>query len=281
AASLKLPRLDAIGGSAAGIYVDNVVRVASLFRRVRDEDYDQVRRLFLRIADEVGVPFEVANDGDVTALAGSMSLEDNGVLGIALGSSEACGYVDGEGYLTGWLNELAFAPVDYNPEAVVDAWSGDVGCGAQYFSQQAVFRMAAKAGIFLPADMAPAERLKFVQEKLESGHKGARRIWESIGVYMGYSLAHYADFYDIKHFLLLGRCTSGRGGEIILEKAREVIEAEFPELAEKIAMQLPDEKNRRVGQAIAAASLPDINIKGSGTFRALNVPLPFNEGDNP
>jgi len=279
AASLKLPRLDAIGGSVAGIYVDNTVRIASLFRRVRDADYPRVRELFLRIADEVGVPFEVANDGDVTALAGSMSLKDNGVLGIALGSSEACGYVDLEGHITGWLNELAFAPVDYSLQAVEDEWSGDFGCGAQYLSQQAVFRLAPKAGISVPEDLSPAERLKFVQGKLESGHKGARRIWESIGVYLGYTAAQYADFYDIKHFLILGRCTSGRGGEIILDKAREVMASEFPELAEKIALQLPDEKSRRVGQSIAAASLPE--KKGTGTFRALNVPVPFTEGENP
>jgi len=257
-AALKLPRLDAIGGSAAGIYVDNTVRVASIFRRVRDTDYPRVRDLFLRIGDEIGAPFEVANDGDVTALAGSMSLEDNGVLGIALGSSEACGYVNLEGYITGWLNELAFAPVDYSPKAVADEWSGDTGCGAQYFSQQAVFRLAPKAGISMPEDLNPADRLKFVQDKLESGHKGAHRIWESIGVYLGYSAAHYADFYDIKHLLILGRCTSGRGGEIILSMALEVMTAEFPKLAEKITLHLPDEKSRRVGQSIAAASLPEI-----------------------
>ena len=131
----------------------------------------------------------------------------------------------------------------------------------------------------MPEDLSPAERLKFVQDKLESGHKGARRIWESIGVYLGYTAAHYADFYDIKHFLILGRCTSGRGGEIILAKAREVMASEFPELAEKIELQLPDEKSRRVGQSIAAASLPE--TKGTGTFRALNVPVPFTEGENP
>ncbi len=304
-ASLKLPRLDAIGGSAAGIYVDNVVRVASLFRRVRDEDYPRARELFLRIADEVGVPFEVANDGDVTALAGSMSLEDNGVLGIALGSSEACGYVDVNGSITGWLNELAFAPVDYQPEGVVDEWSGDMGCGAQYFSQQAVFRLAPKAGILLPADMPPAERLQFVQDELESGHKGARRIWESIGVYLGYTLAHYADFYDIRHFLILGRCTSGRGGEIILDMARQVVTEEFPELGEKVTLQLPDEKSRRVGQAIAAASLPALQekrgqvqlnaelmgeLKGTGPINnaenikigpvPISSPDPVNKGDN-
>ena len=254
----KLPRLDAIGGSAAGVYVDNSVRVASLFRGVPDEKYGAVRELFLRIGDEIGVPLEVANDGDVTALAGSMSLEDNGVLGIAMGSSEAAGYVNLDGHLTGWLNELAFAPVDYSPEAVEDEWSGDRGVGAQYFSQQAVFRLALRAGIVIPDDMTPAEKLKSVQERLERGDEKAERIWRTIGVYLGYATAHYADFYDIRHLLILGRCTSGRGGHIILDAAQQVLAAEFSELAGRLEMQLPDEQSRRVGQAVAAASLPEI-----------------------
>jgi predicted NBD/HSP70 family sugar kinase len=255
-AAAKMPRVDAIGGSSAGVYIDNKVRVASLFRGVPKERYDQIRNLFLRIAQEMGVPLEMANDGDVTALAGSMSLEANGVLGIAMGSSEASGYVNLEGNITGWLNELAFAPVDYAPAGAVDEWSGDRGVGAVYFSQQCVFRLAPRAGIAIPDDLIPAAKLKYVQEKLEGGHEGAARIWESIGIYLGYGIAHYAEFYDLEHVLVLGRCTSGKGGELIVERARAVLEAEFPALAARINMQLPDEKSRRVGQSIAAASLP-------------------------
>lgn len=258
AAAAKLPRVDAIGGSSAGIYVDNKVRVASLFRAVPKERYDEIRTLFLRIRDEMGAPLEMVNDGDVTALAGAMSLEDNGVLGIALGSSQAAGYVALDGTITGWLNELAFAPVDYNPEASVDEWSGDRGVGATYFSQQCVFRLAPQAGIMLPENIPPAAKLKFVQEKLEAGHAGARQIWETMGVYMGYAIAHYADFYNLRHVLILGRCTSGSGGQLILDGANMVLNAEFPELAPRIHIQLPDEKSRRVGQSIAAASLPAV-----------------------
>jgi predicted NBD/HSP70 family sugar kinase len=258
AAAAKMPRVDAIGGSAAGIYIDNRVRIASLFRGVPANKYDQVRNLFLRIRDEMGVPLEIVNDGDVTALAGSMSLEDNGVLGIAMGSSEAGGYVNLEGNITGWLNELAFAPVDYSPRAPVDEWSGDHGVGSQYFSQQCVFRLAPKAGITLPEDVPDAEKLAYVQELLEASHEGAKKIWQTIGCYLGYSIAHYADFYDLKHVLVLGRCTSGVGGKVILEGARDVLSKDFPDLEEKVNIQLPDEKSRRVGQAIAAASLPAI-----------------------
>lgn len=255
-AASKMPRVDAIGGSAAGVYVNNRAMVASLFRGIPPERFDEIRSMFLRIREELGVPLEIVNDGEVTALAGSMSLEDNAILGIALGSSEAAGYVTSRGNITGWLNELAFAPVDYRPDAPIDEWSGDRGCGALYFSQQGVFRLAPQAGIELPGHVTDAAKLEAVQEKLEAGHVGARQIWQSLGYYLGYGIAHYADFYELKHVLILGRCTSGQGGSLLLEGANEVLRVEFPELAAKINLQLPDEKSRRVGQSIAAASLP-------------------------
>jgi predicted NBD/HSP70 family sugar kinase len=257
-AAAKMPHLDAIGGSSAGIYIENRPMVASLFRAIPPERYGEIKSLFQRIQKEFGVPLEVINDGDVTALAGAMSLEDNGVLGLAMGSSEATGYVNAEGRIMGWLNEMAFAPIDYNPSAAMDEWSGDIGVGASYFSQQCVFRLAPKAGIEIPGDITDAEQLKIVQGKLEARHEGATQIWQSMGIYLGYGLAHYAAFYDIKHLLILGRCTSGRGGDLLLEGARQVLEGEFPELAARLHVQLPDEKSRRVGQSIAAASLPAI-----------------------
>ena len=256
----KMPRVDAIGGSSAGIYVDNRPMVASLFRGIPQERFGEIRNMFLRIRDEMGVPLEVINDGDVTALAGSMSIEDNGILGIALGSSEAAGYVNMEGRIVGWLNELAFAPIDYSPNAPVEEWSGHKGCGASYFSQQCVFRLAPKAGIDIPTDLTDAEKLKFVQSKLEASDEGALKIWQSMGVYLGYGIAHYADFYDMKHVLILGRCTSGRGGDLLVEGAKKVFDVEFPELLKRIELHLPDEKIRRVGQSVAAASLPAVQV---------------------
>ena len=255
-ATSKMPRVDAIGGSSAGIYIDNRPMVASLFRGIPPEKFGQIQNMFLRIRDELGVPLEVINDGDVTALAGSMSIGENGILGIALGSSEAVGYVSIDGHIMGWLNELCFAPVDYSPKAPVDEWSGDQGCGSSYFSQQCVFRLAPAAGIEIPAGVTDAEKLKFVQGLFEAGHAGALKIWQSMGIYLGYGIAQYADFYDIKHVLILGRCTSGQGGSLLLEGVRKVFEAEFPELVAKIELHLPDEKIRRVGQSVAAASLP-------------------------
>jgi predicted NBD/HSP70 family sugar kinase len=260
-AAREMPRVDAVGGSSAGIVVDNQVRVASLFRAVPPEKRGEMREIFTKIQRELRVPLEVVNDGEVTALAASMTLGVNGVLGVALGSSQAAGYVKADGNITSWLNELAFAPVDYGPSAAVDEWSGDRGCGAQYFSQQCVFRLAPLAGIDLP-EATPAAQLEAVQEKLESGHSGARQIWESIAVYLGYAIAHYATFYDLKHVLILGRCTSGIGGRIIIDGAHRVLKAEFPELVDRIQLHLPDESSRRVGQSIAAASLPMIVKNG-------------------
>jgi predicted NBD/HSP70 family sugar kinase len=255
-AASHLPRVDAIGGSSAGVIVNNRFMVASLLRSVSADKYGDARNLFVRLQREWNIPLEVANDGDVTALAGAMSLGENGVLGIALGSSEAVGYIDPQGRITGWLNELAFAPVDMNEAAPPDEWSGDRGVGALYFSQQAVNKLLPAAGIAVPAAMGLPERLKEVQQLMNAGDERARRIYETIGTYLGYSAAHYADFYNFRHLLILGRVTTGAGGDIILSRAGEVTAAAFPELAARINMQLPDEKSRRVGQAVAAASLP-------------------------
>lgn len=259
-AAAHLPRVDAIGGSAAGIYINNSVRVASLFRGVPKNLFEsRVRGLFLELRKSWGnIPFEVINDGEVTALAGSMALSVNCVLGIAMGSSLAGGYVDNNGHYPGWLDELAFAPVDYNPAAPVDEWSGDRGVGSQYFSQVAVARLGRKAGIPLSAKATLPEQLKDVQALMQKGDERARKIFETIGVYFGYTVAHYADFYDMAHLLMLGRVTSGEGGDVVLKTAREVLRQEFPEVAARVQLVVPDEASRRVGQAIAAASLPEL-----------------------
>jgi predicted NBD/HSP70 family sugar kinase len=256
-AAARMPRVDAIGGSTAGVVINNRVRIASLFRGVPKEQFeDRVAPIFQQVGKAWGIPFEILNDGEVTALAGSMSLNTNAILGIALGSSEAGGYVDRNGNVTTWLDELAFAPMDFAPDAPVDEWSGDSGCGAQYFSQQAVFRLAPKVGIPIDESLSLAERLQSVQELHMKDDARARQIFETIGVYLGYGVAYYADYYDLSNVLILGRVTSGRGGAVIMERCQEVLKTEFPDLAETVSVNLPDEKARRVGQSVAAASLP-------------------------
>lgn len=260
-AASKMPRVDAIGVSSAGVYVDNRIMIASLFLKVSDEDFEKkVKNMYIDVAKEIGenIPIEVANDGDVTALAGAMNLNENSVLGVAMGTSEAAGYVDPQGNITGWLNELAFAPVDFCTDAMVDEWSGDYGCGVKYFSQDGVIKLAPYAGIELDENLSPAEKLKVVQKLMSEGDERAAAIYDTIGAYFGYAIAYYSEFYDIKHVLIMGRVTSGKGGEILLQRAQEVLDKEFPELAKKINLNIPDENARRVGQSVAAASLPMI-----------------------
>ena len=260
-AAAHMPRVDAVGVSSAGIYINNRTMKASLFLKVPKDQFDaKVKDIYIRaITDTFGdVPYVVANDGDVSALAGAMSLEDNNVLGIAMGTSEAVGYVDEEGNITGWLNELAFVPVDAAPTAMVDEWSGDIGCGVKYFSQDSVIKLAPAAGIELDESLSPAEKLKVVQGLMEQDDPRAAKIYESIGVYLAHSLALYHHLYGYRHVLLLGRVMSGKGGDLLLETCKKVLADEYPAVNEKIHLALPDEKFRRVGQSAAAASLPEI-----------------------
>lgn len=259
AASYLNGKVDAIGVSSAGIYVNNQVKVASLFLKVNEEDFEKtVKNMYINIAKEFGdVPLVVANDGDVAALAGASSLKSDSVLGIAMGTSEAVGYVDEHGNLKGWLNELAFVPVDFHSNAMQDEWSGDIGCGVKYFSQDSVIKLAGYANIKLEEDSTPAQKLKVIQKLNEANDPIANEIFENIGIYLGYTIAYYAEFYKLKHVQLLGRVVSGKGGNTILEVATKVLHEEFPELA-NIQLSLPDEMARRVGQSEAAARLPNL-----------------------
>ena len=257
-AASKMPRVDAIGVSSAGIFVDNKARLVSLFIKVpRDVFEDKVKHIYDRVCKEMGdIPYFVANDGDVTALAGAIELGDSAVLGISMGTSEAGGYVNPDGYVTGWLNELAFTPVDANPSAMEDEWSGDIGCGVKYLSQDGIIKLAEKAGIDLSAGNTPAEKLVIVQNLAEKDDETALGVYDSIGCYLGHILPFYADFYEYRNVLLLGRVTSGKGGERVIAECKRVLADEYPEF--KVNMVLPDENNRRVGQSVAAAGLPKI-----------------------
>lgn len=259
AAAAHLPRVDAVGVSSAGIYIDNRTMKASLFLKVPEPLFsEKVKDIYIRaITDTFGdVPFSVANDGDVTALAGSLSLGTNNVLGIAMGTSEAAGFVDAEGRITGWLNELAFVPVDANPTAMRDEWSGDIGCGVKYFSQDGVIKLAPAAGITLDEALSPAEKLKAVQALMEAGDPRAAAVYRSIGVFLAHALACYHELYGFGTVLLLGRVMSGKGGDTLLASCRAALAADYPELPIRLA--LPDERFRRVGQSAVAASLPEL-----------------------
>ena len=258
-AASKMPRVDAIGVSSAGDYIDNEPRVASLFIKVPRENWDKVKTIYTRAAAAIGdVPLVVANDGDVSALAGAIGLDAGKLMGLAMGTSEAVGYVDADKNVLGWINELAFAPVDLQAGAMQDEWSTDYGVGCKYFSQDAVIKLAPAAGIDIPGELSLAEKLKYVQALMEKDDPRAIAIFETIGAYLAYTTVLYAQFYDIDYMMLLGRVMSGKGGDTILKVCNEILAEEYPELAKKCAVTLPDEKMRRVGQSVAAASLPKI-----------------------
>ena len=258
-AAAHLPRVDGVGVSSAGIQIGDHTGNASLFIRVPPDEFrSHGRDLYLRaVRDTFGpIPCRVVNDGDVAALSGAMSLQEGSVLGIAMGTSQAGGFVDEDFRVTGWLNELAFVPVDVSAKAPRDDWSGDVGCGASYFSQEGVVRLAKRAGLALSGD-TPAERLRAVQAYMARGDERAATVYETLGVWLGHALAGYAGLYDCRHVLLLGRVVSGGGGETALDACRRTLAADYPELT--LALHLPDDETRRTGQAVAAASLPVID----------------------
>ena len=259
-AASHMPRVDAIGVSSAGVFLGNAPMVSSLFIKVsRDREVRKlVHSIFDRAALEIGpdVPIVVANDGDVTALAGAMGMGRTAVMGIAMGTSEAVGYVDGQGRVLGWYNELAFAPVDLSADAMEDEWSHDIGAGCKYFSQDAVIKLAPAAGIALDGSLTPAEKLKAVQALMEADDPRAQAVFRSIGCYLAHTMDLYARFYDVRNVMVLGRVMSGKGGDTILAECNRILADEYPALAARLSVMLPDEKTRRIGQAFAAASLP-------------------------
>ncbi len=259
-AASKMPRVDAIGVSSAGTFIGNAPMVASLFIKVPRTNWDKVKTIYDRAAAEIdpNVPILVANDGDVSALAGAMGLGKGNLMGIAMGTSEAVGYVDEDQNVLGWINELAFAPVDLAATAMQDEWSTDYGVGCKYFSQDAVIKLAPAAGIEIPEDLSLAEKLKFVQKLMEADDERAVAIFETIGAYLAYTTVLYSQFYNIEYMMLLGRVMSGKGGDTILRVCNEILREEYPDLAAKCSVTLPDEKMRRVGQSVAAASLPKV-----------------------
>jgi len=259
-AASKMPRVDAIGVSSAGVFIGNAPMVSTIFYKVPRSKWDFVKTVYDRAAAEIdpNIPILVANDGDVSALAGAMGLGKGNLMGLAMGTSEAVGYVDANQNVLGWINELAFAPVDLQAGAMQDEWSTDYGVGCKYFSQDAVIKLAPVAGIEIPGDLTPAQKLKFVQKLMEEDDARAVAVFETIGAYLAYTTVLYAQFYNLEYMMLLGRVMSGKGGDTILRVCKEILADEYPTLAAKCSVMLPDEKMRRVGQSVAAASLPEV-----------------------
>ena len=89
-AAKHLPRVDAVGFSTAGVVMDGEIRRSGLFMNVPAAEFDRCGRDILQraVRDVFGaVPCTVCNDGDVAALAGSIALGRQELLGIAMGTS--------------------------------------------------------------------------------------------------------------------------------------------------------------------------------------------------
>jgi hypothetical protein len=256
-AARHLPRVDAVGVSSSGVFSDNRTAAASIFRLVPKKDFDsKVRNIYLRAVAELGgPPVAVCNDGDVTALAGSMFYDRNSLLSLDIGAGVAAGYVDASGGVTGWLSELGLAPADLNPGAARDEWSGDVGCGSACFSRGAALELAAKARL-TPKGETPEERFADLQSAAVTFDDRALAVFSDVGCMLGHTLPFYHALYGMKTVLLSGPAMTGAAGEMVALAARRVLREEYPEAQPELLT--PDDAFRRTVTDLAAASLPPL-----------------------
>jgi len=271
-------KIDAVGGSATGtVSAANEATWCDIFPNVPPDVYKaKVVDIFQRIAKEVAgdVPLKVINDGEVTALAAVQRIGKGNILGISMGSSEGGGYANADGNLLGWINEMCYIRLDMNPEAPTDPWTKGAhrGISHMYLGQRGATKLAAKAGVVLPenyvyphADMCTIKHedhagcLKLIQKAMAdpAQEPQVRKLYETVGVYLGYGLAQYCEFYKIDHVMILGRVSKGNGGDLMLEVAKKVLQTEFPEYA-GMQFHTADDHFKAVGQCIAAAALPVI-----------------------
>mmetsp|Transcript_26269 Transcript_26269/g.47659 ORF Transcript_26269/g.47659 Transcript_26269/m.47659 type:complete len:492 (+) Transcript_26269:69-1544(+) len=273
-----LPKVDAMGGSATGtVGANNEATWCDIFPCVPADVYQaKVVNIFSRMCKDLcgDVPLKVINDGEVTALAAVQKIGVGNIMGISMGSSEGGGYANGDGNLMGWINELCYVRLDLNPEAVDDPWSQGkhTGLSHMYLGQRGATRLAPKAGIKLPENYAyphpdmctmkhenHAQCLKLIQKAMAdpAQEPDVRKLYETIGVYLGYALAQYSEFYPIDHVMILGRVSKGKGGDVVLDTASQVLKTEFPQFAH-IKFHTADDHFKAVGQCIAAAALPTV-----------------------
>jgi len=274
----KLDKIEAIGGSATGAFSANSEATwCDIFPNVPPDVYkEKVVNIFHRLAKDLAgdVPLKVINDGEVTALAAFAKLGGKGnVMGISMGSSEGGGYANKDGELLGWINELCFLKIDLNPEAPTDPWTKGAytGISHMYLGQRGATKLAKAGGIEAPEnqlyphpDMCTirhenhAQCLKLIQAAMKDPAKEpqARKIYETVGVYLGYGLLQYIEHYRIDHVMILGRVSKGDGGDILLDTAKAVLAKERPKV--KIEFHTADDHFKAVGQCIAAAALPPL-----------------------
>merc|ERR1712054_116846 len=270
-----LPKIDAIGGSATGtVSGANEATWCDIFPNVPPDVYkEKVVDIFIRIAKQLAgdVPLKVINDGEVTALAAVQKISKGNVMGISMGSSEGGGYANADGNLMGWINELCYIKLDMNPDAPTDPWTKGAhrGISHMYLGQRGATKNAFKICEvpenykYPHPDMCTikhedhANCLKLIQQAMKDNPDKTADLYKTCGVYLGYGLAQYCEFYKIDHVMILGRVSKGAGGDLMLAVAKKVLETEFPEFA-GITFHTADDHFKAVGQCIAAAALPTV-----------------------
>ena len=231
--------------------------ISSIFRNVDEIYLEKASNLYIdavKMLEEYlnkSIPFKIINDGDASALGGVFQMDLSSCLGIAMGTSEAGGYVDNDRCLHNYLSELSLVPIDMSINAPVDGWTKDKGTGSLYFSQEAVIRLSEKLGVKYNKSDSKREKLKVFQELFNNDKDKYRIVYETIGEYLAYSLAYYFEFYNVKNVFLFGRVLSF-GGDIIVDSANKILKEEFSEYSD-INIILPSESERRVGQSLAVA----------------------------
>lgn len=231
----KIGKAQSLGISTAGIIADNKVRVSSLFRNTYDKDYSGFYQL--------NENYIIINDGDAAVLGSMQEGGKTGVLGIAIGTSEAGGYVDETGSVTGYLNELAFVPIDFSDESYIDSWSGDRGCGVSFLSQDGLINMCERSGIIFPDDMETSKKCIYAEELWQNGDERAQAAFRMMGEMLGYALMWYQKFYKINECVVFGGVISGKAGDYAVECASELFK------------NVHKGENSRFAQSIAAAKL--------------------------
>lgn len=205
------------------------------------------------------------------------------------------GYVDSEGRVLGWINELCYVRLDMNPEAPTDPWTqgAHTGISHMYLGQRGATKLAAKAGIEVEKNQAyphpdmctiahdvHALCLEEIQKAMKKDLPQAKKIYETLGVYLGYALAQYCEFYKIDHVMILGRVSKGTGGDLMLETAKKVLQEDFKEFA-GIEFHTADDTFKAVGQCIAAAALPIVPLMHVGSDEGLRTDAePLEIGDD-
>jgi len=217
--------------------------------------------IYQRAAAEIGkdIPITIVNDGAVSALAGAMLVKKNKLLGMAVGTSVGMGYVDGDGNLTKLAASIWMTKIALNDDAAFDEHDTVRGVGDSYFSQNNVVRLAKQIGVDMADDLYPAEKLLIIQELMEKDDPEVRKIYEHIGCILAHTVPLFSMFYDLENIYLCGRIFSNKGGDLIVSECNRILEEEYPAVNEKTTIWLLDETTRRVGQSIAAASLPKLS----------------------